>query len=79
MPKIKIKRSLLIGCNTHLGFADDTQLYGSFKPDGQVSQDAAVGTMERYTADLPRWMIHDRLLLDDDKTEVLSWNSVSAK
>ena len=44
--------------------ADDTQLYLSFKPDGQVSQGAAMRVMERYIADIGSWMINDRLLLN---------------
>ena len=44
-------------------FADDTQLYLSFKRDGQVSQDAAMRAMERYIADIGSWMINDRLLI----------------
>ena len=52
-------------------FADDAQLYVSLKPDGQVSQDAAIGTMERCVADIRRRMINYRLLLNGDKTEVL--------
>lgn len=51
-------------------FADDTQLYLSFKRDGQVSQDAAVRALERYIADIRSWMINDRLLLNDDKTKL---------
>ena len=52
-------------------FADDAQLYVSLKPDGQVSQDAAIRTMERCVADIRRRMINYRLLLNADKTEVL--------
>ena len=52
-------------------FADDSHLYLSFKPDGQFIQDAAMKAMERCIADIRSWMINDRLLLNDDKTEVL--------
>ena len=34
-------------------------------------QDAAMKAMERCIADIRSWMINDRLLLNDDKTEVL--------
>lgn len=54
-------------------FADDTQLYLSCKPDGQVSQDAAVRVMEKCIEDIRTWLISNRLLhvLKDDKTEVI--------
>ena len=48
-----------------------TELYVSFKPDGQVSQPAAMRAMERYIADIRRWMISIRRRLDADRTEVL--------
>ena len=50
-------------------FADDTQLYVSFKPDGHFSQDA-IWSRERCIADIRNWMINDRLPLNNDKTEV---------
>ena len=40
-------------------FADDTQLYLSFKPDGQVTQDAAIRAMEKCLADILRWVINE--------------------
>jgi len=52
-------------------FAGDTGLYLSFKPDGHASQDAAIRAMERCIADIRSWIINDKLLLNDDKTEVL--------
>ena len=52
-------------------FADDNQLYLCLKPDGQVRQDVAMRAMERCIADIRSWMINDRLLLNDGKTEVL--------
>ena len=52
-------------------FADDTQLYLCFKPDSQVSQDVAMRAMESCIADIRSWMISDRLLLNDEKTEML--------
>ena len=53
------------------GFTDDTQLHLSFKLDSQVSQDVGVTALERCIADIRSWMINDRLLLNDDTTEVL--------
>lgn len=55
-------------CNVH-GFADDTQLYLSFKPDSCVSQEAAVIAMQSCIQDIHCWMLTDRLMLNVDKTE----------
>ena len=52
-------------------FAYDSHLYLSIKPDSQFSQGAAMKAMERYIADIRSWMINDRFLLNDDKSEVL--------
>ena len=46
-------------------------LMSFFKPEGQPSQDAAIRTIENCIADIQSWMIDDRLLINDDKTEVL--------
>ena len=53
-------------------YADDTQLYLSFRPtDGLSSQIDAIQAMERCIKDIRHWMISNRLLLNDDKTEFL--------
>ena len=53
-------------------YADDTQLYLSFRPaDGLSSQIDAIQAMERCIKDIRHWMISDRLLLNDDKMEFL--------
>ena len=52
-------------------YADDTQLYLSFRPDSDAEQVAAVDTMQRYIEDIRRWMLNDRLKLNDDKTEFI--------
>jgi len=53
-------------------YADDTQLYLSFRPtDGLTSQIDAIQAMERCIKDIRHWMISNRLLLNDDKTEFL--------
>ena len=57
-----------LSCNVH-GFADDTQLYPSFKPDSCVSQEAAVIAMQSCIQDIHYWMLTDRLMLNVDKTE----------
>ena len=53
-------------------YADDTQIYLSFKPISNISQEDAVRAMECCIEKITkRWLIHDRLLLNDDKTEFI--------
>ena len=52
-------------------FADDTQLYLSFKPNCPSDQAEAVCAMERCISDLRKWMYLDKLKINDDKTEFL--------
>ena len=52
-------------------YADDTQIYLSFKPISNTSQEDAVRVMECCIEKTRRWLIHDRLLLNDDKTEFI--------
>ena len=54
-----------------LCFADDTQLYLSFRPDDQACQDAAVAAMEACIRDVRLWMLQDKLKINDAKTEFL--------
>ena len=56
--------------NVHC-FADDTQLYLSFRSDDQASQDAAVAAMEACIRDVRLWMLQDKLKINDAKTEFL--------
>lgn len=56
--------------NAH-GYADDTQLYFSFRPDSPTSQEDAVRTIENCVAEVRAWMVSHRLLLNDTKTEFL--------
>ena len=52
-------------------YADDTQLYVSFKPDDANAQDEAIGIMEDCNKHIRNWLIEGRLLLNDDETEFL--------
>ena len=52
-------------------FADDTQLYVSFKSDDKSGLDEAISPMNRCISDLRNWMIRDRLMINDDKTELI--------
>ena len=56
--------------NAHC-YADDTQIYFSFKAEGRESVDAAVAVMESCLSDMRSWMIKNRLLINDSKTEFL--------
>ena len=51
-------------------YADDSQLYVSFKPDLE-NQSAAIEAMQKCISDVRRWMLADRLKLNDDKTEIV--------
>ena len=52
-------------------YADDTQLYLSFRPDSTTSQDKAVFSMERCISYIRAWMTNNHLELNDTKTEFL--------
>lgn len=53
------------------GYADDTQLYFSFCPDSQESQDRAITAMENCVRDVRSWMISNKLMINDSKTELM--------
>ena len=46
-------------------YADDTQLYLAFSPDVQGENEAALNAMRDCIHDLRKWMIEDRLMLND--------------
>ena len=52
-------------------YADDTQLYISFKPDSSAEQSKALTALENCIDDIKRWMPADKLKLNDDKTEFI--------
>ena len=56
--------------STH-SYADDIQLYLSFRPLESTCEAEALDAMEHCIADVRSWMISDKLMLNDDKTEFL--------
>ena len=52
-------------------YADDTQLYMSFRPDEFSGSERALDAMSDCIRDLRAWMISDKLMINDGKTEVL--------
>lgn len=53
------------------GYADDTQLYLSFKPDSLLSGEKAVQDMENCISDVRSWMFSNELMINDTKTEFI--------
>ena len=52
-------------------YADDTQIYLSFKPSNSTSEEDAIRVMECCVKKIWRWLTQDRLLVNDDKTEFM--------
>lgn len=52
-------------------YADDTQLYLSFKPDKSTSEHEAWKAMEHCITAVRAWMITDKLKLNESKTEFM--------
>ena len=50
-------------------YADDSQLYLSFKPDSGLSETEAITSMERFIKAVRAWMLKDKLKLNEEKTE----------
>ena len=56
--------------NVH-AYADDTQLYISFKPGGSATETDAVDALQACIRDIRNWMVQDKFQLNDAKTEFL--------
>ena len=60
---------------THLptahSYADDTGIYLAFNPNDDSNQDAAIAAMEACLCDIRNWMINDKLIINDSKTEFM--------
>ena len=59
-------------------FADDSQLYGSFKINDTNDDTIALARILACVDELKAWMIHHRLQLNDSKTEVLVFTTPSS-
>ena len=52
-------------------YADDTGIYLDFNPNDDFDQDAAIAAMEACLCDISNWMINDKLMTNDSKTEFM--------
>ena len=50
-------------------YTDDTHLYMLFRPNATFGSDEAISAMMTCIADIRDWMISDKLMLNDSKTE----------
>ena len=50
-------------------YADDTQIYLSFKPNPTTSENPALIAIESCVADIRAWLLNNSLLINDSKTE----------
>ena len=59
----------------HLGdfhlYADDAQLYISFKPGDSESRQTIISPAQTCIKDFKTWMTYNKLKLNDDKTEFI--------
>jgi len=58
------------GLSNHF-YADDSQLYLTFKPNDNVSAREALYRVESCLSDIVSWMHTNMLKLNSDKTEVI--------
>ena len=52
-------------------YADDTQIYLSFKSTSETYKEWSVASIEACVRDINEWMLCNKLKLNNDKTEVL--------
>jgi hypothetical protein len=54
-----------------MGFADDSQLYASFRPGVESTEDQTIAAMEACIRDVRLWMLHNKLKINDSKSEFM--------
>ena len=52
-------------------YADDTGIYLAFNPNDDSDQEASIAAMEACLCDIRSWMINDKLMINDSKTEFM--------
>ncbi len=62
---------------THIAssYADDSQLYLSFKPNHLDNEITALLAMQSCVAEVREWMHNDKLVMNDGKTELIIINT----
>ena len=50
---------------------DDTELYLAFQPNDSAPQDSEMKALEVCLQDIRNWMIRDRFVISDEKTEFM--------
>ncbi len=53
------------------GYADDTQLYVSFRPDCDENSESTLAALEDCISDVRAWLLSHKLMFNDSKTEFL--------
>ena len=53
-------------------YGNDNGIYLAFNPNDDSDQDAAIAAMEACLCDIRRWMINEKLMVNDSKTGLYS-------
>ena len=66
------------GVSYHM-YADDSQVYITFRSDDLEDLEIARGTMEQCIVDVNNWMLQNNLKLNQDKSELIVMHAMHAK
>ena len=58
------------GVSYHI-YADDSQVYITFKSDDLEDLEIARGTLEQFLVDVNNWMLQNNLKLNQDKSKLI--------